>query len=142
MAQVFQNGINYDASHIQIIMLGAPIISIMKIGWSFNRDSKETYGMGAEPIGRGFGQKTYTGTDLDMLKEDYDALVAAAPDGDISLIPPFQVKVIWAPDTNNVSTASVTLQNVSLKGMGQDINAGDTAIRTKIPFVFAGITQE
>lgn len=142
MATVLQNGVNFDASQIQILLAGAPFVTIRSIGYRYTRERKDTRGMGAEPVSAGFGSKMYVGEDIEVLRDEFLAFVAAtAPNGDITAIPLVQIKIVFNPQSYNPNANVITLQNVSFTGAGSSIKSGDTQVYVKIPFSFAGITE-
>jgi hypothetical protein len=136
---ILVNGANRDAAHVTIGLLGAARPGVKSISYNFERPSENNYGLGAEPVSYGYGAKKYTGLSIEWFSDELEAIENAAPNGDITAIPPFQVKITWTPDSLNVKGRVVTLKNVRFTGRNEGVKIGDTLITCTTACQYAGI---
>ena len=132
---------NKSWADISIIGGGVPFLEIQEIGYEVKDNVQDHYGVGAEPVSRGYGNRTYTGTGMKMSFDELKRLEASAPDGQIQNIPPFTVQVIWKPTAQNPTTYTDTLTNVQFTSNKRDLKQGDTKHFMMIDFVYAGLNS-
>jgi len=102
------------------------------------RKKKNNYGFGSEPISRGYGQTTYEGS-ITIYYDELKRLAAAAPNGDITKLPPFSIIVIFEGAAIGVSKE--TLTNVEFLKDPFASNTGDTSIKVQVPLIIGGIDK-
>lgn len=138
---VLVNGVAYSAAQATILLSLVPLAGVKSISYKKTRESTQNYGLGSEPISIGYGQVTYDDMSIELDMDTVKSIVAGAPLRDITLIPPFTVKVIMTPDPLNPNTTVDELSNVRFKDDGQDINSGDTILWRKFTLGYAGLKR-
>lgn len=134
-----QYGVVYSWPNIQPIIAGVPFLGIASIKFNAKRAKTNVYGVGAEPIGRGQGKKTYEGCTVRILLEDWKRIIAASPQGDPTMLAPFSIKLPFTPSPNSpVLPMTDTLQNCEFESDGNDYSEGDTAFWKDVPVIYAG----
>lgn len=97
------------------------------IKWNIKRNVKTNYGLGGEPVNRGFGNREYTAS----ITMDYNTQVQLrALKGTLMALGEFDLVVSWA---NELGTDDWTTETVTLKGClftedGMEANQDDTNI--------------
>ncbi len=133
------NGVSYHWADIQLSIAGSvPIVGITEINYGFTRKVENVYGAGSEPVTRGYGNKEYTAS-ITMKLEEVQNLVAIATDGDISLIPTFNISVAWLD--NQLTTITNILKNCKFTNFDIKTKQNDTSTDITLNIVFAGLTQ-
>ncbi len=93
MAIALINGINYSWLNNTLILFGVPVIGIQKIELTSEQEKENTYGYGADPISRAYGNKKYEGS-ITLLYDELAKIIDAAPNRDILDIPPFDIPLV------------------------------------------------
>jgi hypothetical protein len=131
------NGHSYEWADIQLAIAGGtPVAGITEINYEAKRNIQNIYGIGSEPVSRGYGAKEYSAS-ITIKWEEVQALIALAPDGDITQIPTFTITVAWL-DTENAIVQN-TLQNVKFADNSLKTKQGDTSTDITLNLVIAGI---
>ena len=97
------------------------------IKWNIKRNVKTNYGLGGEPVNRGFGNREYSAS----ITMDYNTQVALrALTGSLMNLGEFDLIVSWA---NELGTDDWTTETVTLKGClftedGMEAGQDDTTI--------------
>lgn len=97
------------------------------IKWNIKRNVKTNYGLGGEPVNRGFGNREYTAS----ITMDYNTQVQLrALKGTLMALGEFDLVVSWA---NELGTEDWTAETVTLKGClftedGMEASQDDTNI--------------
>jgi len=138
---VLINGVSYSAAQATIQLGLAPLAGVKSITYKKTREVKNNMALGAEPISIGYGQVMYENISIELDMDTVKSITAAAPLRDITLIPPFTIKVIMTPDPLNPNTTTDELSNCSFVDDGQDINAGDTILWRKFALNYAGLKR-
>jgi len=138
MAAVLVNGINYSWANLTNIAFGVPVVGIMAINWTRKQTKENNYGLGVEPISRGYGNKEYEGK-ITVYKDWWQSVVDTTPTGDPTDIPPFDwVLSLGGP---SVPAVNMTLKNFEFLEDNFTANQGDTKLTMDIPFIFAGVVN-
>jgi hypothetical protein len=132
------NGINYSWANIQLILFGSPIVGITEISYKRSQKKENNYGMGSEPVSRGYGQKTYEGS-ITIYYDEWKRILASSPNGDPTLIPPFPIQVLF--EGTGVSYTVDKLLACEFTEDPMDSKTGDTAIKVKIPLIIGSISK-
>ena len=61
MANPLINGVTYSWSNVKLVLFGVPVIGITQIEYKRKQNKENNYGMGTDPISRGYGNKEYEG---------------------------------------------------------------------------------
>lgn len=139
MAVVLINGVNYSAVNVNNIAFGVPVTGITKISWRKKQVKDNNYGLGQDPISRGYGQNTYEGT-MTVYKDWWQSVVNASPNKDPLSIGAFD----WTITYGNPPQTPLVIEKLRAFEFledGIDVNAGDTKLLIDIPFIFAGIER-
>jgi len=97
------------------------------IKWNIKRNVKTNYGLGGEPVNRGFGNREYTAS----ITMDYNTQVQLrALQGSLMALGEFDLVISWA---NELGTDDWTTETVTLKGClftedGMEAEQDDTNI--------------
>lgn len=132
---------NKSWATINVLAGGVPLLEVQEITYSRERKKEDHYGIGDKVVTRGYGNVSDTGLSMKMSFDELKRLELAAPGGDITLLPPFVVSVIWKPTVQNPVSYTDTLTNVEFTSNGRDLKQGDTKHFTTIKYIFAGFND-
>ena len=132
------NGINYSWGNIALVLFGVPIVGITKISYSAKQSKENNYGIGFEPISRGYGNREYEGS-IELYLDEWKKIINASPNKDPLQIAPFSIKVVFGGTAVNPNTE--TLQFCEFLENPLDANQGDTKLMVTIPLVIGGILR-
>ena len=135
------NGVNYDWAGVNFIVAGIPVQTLRSLNYDSKRVFTNTYGVGPEPVSQGSGNKEYTGSNMEMLLDEWKQIVAASPFGDPTLNAAFTISAVWGDSPYNPNNTADTLLNCRFMTNGRTLKQGDTAIWIKVEFIFAGLLQ-
>jgi len=133
------NGVNYAWANITLALFGVPLYGITKINYKKSQVKDNNYGLGKEPISRGYGMVEYEG-DIEIYVDELKRLSAAAPDGDILKIPWFDIPIIYSGD--GVLVRTTTLKAVEFKEDPLSASQGDTKLVVSVPLIIGGIVHK
>lgn len=136
MATPLINGVAYSAADIKVIMFGIPIVGITKIDYKAKQEIEDQYGLGSEPISRGYGKTTYEGS-IEMFLDEWKKIVAASPNKNPLKIGFFDIPVIFGGE-RNVLTKDI-LKSVGFKENPMSASQGDMKLLVTIPLIIGGI---
>lgn len=132
------NNVAYSWSMIQIEFSlesgldSAILAGVSSIKWNIKRNVKTNYGLGGEPINRGFGNKEYTASiTLDYnAQSQLRAIVQASGGSSLMDLGEFNIIVSW---TNDMGAGVLVDETVTLEGCmfteeGLEVNQDDTNI--------------
>lgn len=138
MAEIKINNVSYSWGMVEITseVLGGSsgpnpeiLAGITAVKWNKEQKVETNYGLGAEPRGRGFGNKTYTAS----ITMDYATAVAlrAKCGGDLINLGQFDLKISFANinDVVDIQTEVVTLQGCFFHQDGMEVQQDDTNIQ-------------
>jgi hypothetical protein len=137
MSLVLQNGNLVGTSNVSVLIGGVIVTGIKSINYKKDTQKENVYGFSKEPIGRSTKQTEYPPGTIEILLEEYKAIVAAAPNRDIAQIPRFNIPIVF---DNGVIPAD-TINNVEFTSAEMSYKGGEGAIWVPINFIFAGINQ-
>lgn len=137
MALPLINGNGYGSANVQVIIppLG-PVIGITAIEYKKDVDIQDNFGLGPDPVSRVYGQNKYTGK-IAMYKEVWNKVMSVSPQGDPTLLPPFNIKVIYT--AVGQATRVETLRSVSFKTVPVTVNSGDTKMIVDVDLAIGNI---
>lgn len=130
------NGIAMSWSSIQLSFLGVPLTGVTAISYSKKQEKTNNYGIGSDPVSRGYGRKTFEGS-ITMLGEEWRNIIAAAPDNTITSLPMFDLLILFVNPTTGLEMKT-TLKAVDFTEASFDAKEGDTMIPITMPFIYAG----
>lgn len=132
---------NKSWADITSLVGGVPLLEVQEIQYSRDRKIEDHYGAGDKVVTRGYGNVEDTGLQFKMSFDELKRLEAAAPNGDITLIPPFVTKIVWKSTPQNPISYTDTLTNCQFTSNGRDLKQGDTKHFTTIKGIFAGFND-
>lgn len=107
---------------------GATILNgVTAINWERKRNIQTNYGIGGEPVNRGFGNMTYTAS----ITMDYNTQVALrALKGSLMNLGEFDLTISFANEmgTDDWTTETITLKGCIFSEDGMDVKQDDTTI--------------
>ena len=116
---------------------------VQGIKWNIKRNVKSNYGLGGEPVNRGFGNREYTAS----ITMDYNTQVQLrALKGSLLNLGEFDLVISWANElgTDDWTTETITLQGCMFTEDGMEANQDDTSITKEFdlnPFKIIPSTQ-
>jgi hypothetical protein len=138
MATPLVNGINYSWSNVKLILFGVPVVGIVKIDYKIKQKKENQYGVGYEPISRGYGNKEYEGS-IELYQDEIKRIIEAAPNRDLMQIPPFDIHVLF--ETGGTLVTLDILKMCEFMEEGLSASQGDTKLTVSLPLVIGQITR-
>jgi hypothetical protein len=133
------NGVNYSWANIVVVLFDIPVIGITKISYKRKETKVNNYGIGQEPISRGYGNIEYE-AEIEIYADELRRIIASAPNQDILAIPPFKVQVIFENTLGLL--AQDTLLNCEFTEDSIASTQNDQKILVTIPLIICGITHK
>ena len=130
------NGKLYDWADIVLVIAGVPVTGITGIEYKDDQDIVTKYGAGRYPVGFAKGRITSTGK-ITLYQEEVEAMQRQSLTGRLQDIAPFDIIVIYLPDTGIVSIDK--LRNCMFKNNGRGWKEGDTGQEVEIDLVMSHI---
>ncbi len=138
MATPIINGINYSWANISLVLFGVPVVGITKIEYKRKQTKENNYGFGSQPVSRGYGNFEYEGS-LELYLDEWKRIIAAAPNKDPLLIPPFDIQVVYAG--RGIVVERDVLKSVEFMEDTFTANSGDTKLMVTIPLIIGLIER-
>lgn len=137
MSLVLKNGVVVGWGNSSFVVGGVILTGIRTFTADYNQKKENVYGSGHEPVGRGRGNIEYPEGTMEILEEEWKAIVAAAPNRNPLQIAPFNVPIVY---DNNVLPSNV-LSNVEFTGIKRNYRQGDSMLYFTVGFIYAGINE-
>jgi hypothetical protein len=138
MATPLINGINYSWANISFVLFGVPVAGITKIEYKKTQKKENNYGAGTQPVSRGYGNYEYEGS-IELYTEEWKRIIAAAPDRDPMMIPPFEIQVVYSG--RGVTAEKDVLKAVEFKQDMLSTSQGDTKMLVTVPLIIGLIER-
>lgn len=132
------NGVAYSWANVAFTLFGVPVTGITKIDYNEKQKKENIYGFGDRPIQRGYGNYEDEGS-IEILLDEWKRIIAASPDRNPLLIPPFDVQVVFFG--TNVAPGKDVLRGVEFLENPLSTSQGDTSIKLTIPLIIASIER-
>jgi len=123
------NGRSYDWSMLEFNfsnIAGEPIMGIKGIKYSRDRKIENNYGVGSKPIGRGFGNITYSAS-ITMDMNAVQQLKALSPSGELEDLGEFDLVVSYNHPESG-ATVIDTIKSCIFSENGADVSQDDTSV--------------
>jgi hypothetical protein len=138
MATPLINGINYSWANVSLVLFGVPVVGITKIDYKRKQKKENNYGFGSQPVSRGYGAYEYEGS-IELYLDEWKRIIAAAPNRDPLLIPPFDIQVVYTgrgvvPDRDVLKSCEFMEDNMTA-------NQGDTKLLVTVPLIIGLINR-
>ena len=137
MSLVLANGVVVGAVNHDVIIGGIILTGIRKVSFNVKQKKENIVAFQKEPVGRGRGNKEYSDLQMEILLEEYKAIIGAAPGRDPLRVPMFSIPIAY----NDSTVEPEVFENVEFTGAGRNISAGDTATWITVDLIFAGLRQ-
>jgi len=136
---VLINGVSYSSANVKLVLFGVPVIGVTAIEYSAKQKKENNYGLGFDPVSRGYGQKEYTGK-ITLYREVWAAIIANAPGLDPLDIPMFDIQVIFGgTPTRPLSVKTDVLQACDFLEDPFSVKSNDTAIMIDLPIIIGKV---
>jgi hypothetical protein len=130
------NGVSYSNADVILNIMGQTIAGVIAIKYDSEQEKKDNYGAGQNAVARTYGQKKHSGSiTLDVL--EVESLQAAAPNGDITKFPPFEIPVCYLNSAGLL--VSHKLKFVEFTKNMRDTKSGDMEISVELPLIIGDI---
>lgn len=131
------NGTAHAFADITFNILGVPMAGVQAIQYAEEQTKENNFGAGRFVVSRGYGQIEPSAS-ITLLAEEVAALEAAAPNGRLQDIPPFDIPVIFQPRNSTVIYKDV-LRNCEFTKNERDASTGDTGIPVELPLIISHV---
>lgn len=132
------NGINYSWANITLTLFGVPVVGITKIEYKRKQKKENNYGIGSQPVSRGYGNYEYEGS-IELYVDEWKRIIAASPNRDPLTIAPFDIQVVFAGA--GIFAAKDVLRSVEFMEDPLTANQGDTKLMVTIPLIIGLIDK-
>lgn len=138
MASVINNGIPmvngmlYSWADIVLAISGVPVTGITAVEYGDKQEVVNKYGAGRHPVGRAKGRITPSAK-IKLYQEEVEAIQRQAPNGRIQDIAPFDITVVYIPDSGIVTTDKI--RNCQFAENTRKWKEGDTGQEVELELV-------
>lgn len=133
---MYINGKSYAWAEVEVSVMGVILTELSAIEYKDERKTVLNYGAGSEPISYGYGPKTCSGG-ITLKMSAVESMQKVAPQGDITLLPPFSIVVSFVGDANKVVTHKIL--GCLIKGNTRGLKQGDTDVEVKLDLLVGKI---
>lgn len=131
----------YSWANISLNLLGTTITDVTSISYDSKTEMRNVYGAFQTPIGRSYGNITYTGS-ITFVLDTWRQICQAAPNGDPTLIPPMAVSVVFGNFTQGaVSEFTDILSSVQFMENPQTATQGSTGLTVQVPLLIGNVSR-
>lgn len=130
------NGVNYSWANVTCVIYGVPVVGITKITYKNKQKKENHYGLGSQPISRGYGNEDPEAS-ISLYKDEWNKIIAAAPNHN-PLEAPFS-DIIIQFGGSRVTAKTDVLQAAEFLEDPFTIGQGDTKAMVDIPLIIAGV---
>lgn len=141
MSLILKNGVVVGAANISVVIGGVVVTGIKSIDIAVNQKKDNVMGFQAQPVGRGRGQYEYPESKMDILLEEWKAIVAASPNSDPLQLPMFNIPITYTDNSGSPIMNPETMNNCEFTGVLRTYKAGDTAEWVSVGVLYAGLNQ-
>lgn len=136
------NGVNYAWADIKLILFGIPVVGITSIEYNRKQKKENNYGQGNEPVSRGYGEFEYEDIKLEIYKDEWQGIINAAPSKDPTLIPPFEIQILFINDRLSTAPTVHLLKNCEFLEDGLTAKQGETKLLKTVTLKWAGLINK
>lgn len=119
------NGAQHSWASIKCRIGILTIVGITEINYKTEQEISDNYGIGVDPIGRGFGRRTYS-ADITLYREEVEALRAASMTGRLQDLGFFDIVVSFLPFQGQKPITHI-IKNCSIKNDDVSASEGQTS---------------
>ena len=124
---------------IQLSIANLPFNAVTSISYSDAREKEKIYGVGDKPIGTAYGNYTAEGS-ITLLKDAVKQLQEVSPQGDITLLPAFDVIVSFRSSIASKITTE-TLKGCEFTSNPTSVSQNDKMISVELPLLVSQIKR-
>lgn len=132
------NGINYSWANITFTLFGVPVVGITKIEYKRKQKKENNYGIGSQPVSRGYGNYEYEGS-IELYVDEWKRIIAASPNRDPLAISPFDIQVVFSG--TGVTVEKDVLRSCEFMEDPLTASQGDTKLMVSIPLIIGLIDK-
>lgn len=133
------NGVNYSWSNVKLVLFGVPVVGVTKIEYSKKQKKENNYGMGSDPVSRGYGNNEYEGK-ITLYREEWDKIIQASPSKNPMEIDFFDIQVSFSG--TRVAPSLDILRACEFTEDVFTVGQGDTKIMIEIPIIIGSIDHQ
>lgn len=133
------NGVNYSWSNVKLNLFGVIVNGITEISYSRKQKKENNYGVGVNPVSRGYGNIENEGK-ITIYLDEWKRIIAASPDKDPLSIKPFDIQVLFGG--SSVQFAQDTLRACEFMTDPMDGKQGDSKLMVTIDLVIGAIEHQ
>lgn len=133
------NGIAYSSAVVTVTILGVPVAGITAVKYGKKQEKTNNYGLGSEPVSRGYGKAEYEAS-ITLYLEEVFSIKKANANQSLTTIAPFEIQIAYLPPSG--IAVIETLKYVEFMDDMRDFGEGDTSIPVELPLIIAGITTK
>ena len=133
------NGVNYSWANIKLQLFGVPVVGITKIEYKKKQKKENHYGMGTEPVSRGYGNSEYEGK-ITIYRDEWNKIIAASSTKDPLSIDFFDIQVTFSG--TRVASSCDVLQACEFTEDPFTVGHGDNKIMIDLPLVIGNIVHK
>ncbi len=130
------NGMLYSWADIVFAINGVPVTGITAIEYSDDQEVINKYGAGRYPVGRAKGRIS-SGAKITLYQEEVEAIQAQSSNGRLQDISPFDITVLYIPDSGIVTTDKI--RNCQFQNNKRSWKEGDTGQEVELDLVVSHI---
>ncbi len=124
----------YSYQDCQFVLLGRPDTGVTGIKYKGKADRKYIWAVGRQPVTYADGQEEAEG-EITLLQSSFEALVRSlTKGGTVTTIPPFDILVMFVPNTENPVIVKDIIKGVLLTDWEKGGKAGDSNMEITLPF--------
>lgn len=131
------NGVNYSWSNVKLNLFGVVVNGITEISYSRKQTKENNYGVGVDPVSRGYGNVENEAS-ISIYRDEWQRIIAAAPNKDPLSIKPFDIQVLFGG--SSVQFAQDTLKACEFMNDPFEAKQGDSKFIVKLDLV-VGLIQ-
>ena len=132
------NGINYSWANISLVLFGVPVVGITKIEYKRKQKKENNYGIGSQPVSRGYGNYEYEGS-IEIYLDEWKRIIASSPSADPLLIAPFDIQINYSG--RGILVNKDVLRSVEFMEDNFTANQGDTKLMVTVPLIIGAIDR-
>lgn len=131
------NGVNWSWANISFVLFGVPVTGITEIKYSRKQKKENNYGIGSDPVSRGYGNREYEAS-ITLYTDEWMRIIAGSPNNDPLQIAPFDIPVVFG---NGLNLATDVLRAVEFLEDPLSGTQGETKLMVTIPLIVALIDR-
>lgn len=133
------NGINFSWGNLSLVLFNSVVIGVTEVSYKKKQVKENNYGMGQQPVSRGYGNYEYEGS-ITMYLDEWKRIIKASPNNDPMAIAPNDIQICFAG--SRILPNKDVLKMVEFLEDPMDAKQGDTKLMVTIPLVIGGIERE